>query len=186
MRRSLAALACLALVAFAAPAFAQASLDDYDKARKTLLNVWTDLPLTARNITLIQEAAPGYGNYEVHDGQSYKPGDAIHVYVEVLGYGWKDNGDGTLSELLDADLNLLDSGGKLLGTQAGFLNADIRSRQKLFETYLNLGATLSSFEPGDYQLQFVLHDRAAGKTATFEVPVTLVSADASLPGSSAQ
>jgi hypothetical protein len=185
MRPSFAVLVVLAAM-LAPPAFAQSSLDDYDKAREALLNVWTELPLTARNITLIKEAAPGYGNYEVHDGQSYKPGDEIHVYVEVLGYGWKDNGDGTLSELLDADLNLLDSGGKLLGTQPGFLNADIRSREKLFETYLNLSATLSSFDPGDYQLQFVLHDRAAGKTATFEVPVTLVSADASAPGSSAQ
>jgi hypothetical protein len=104
----------------------------------------------------------------------------------VLGYGWKDNGDGTQSELLDADLNVLDSTGKLIGQQLGFLSADIRSRQKQLETYFNLSANLSSLEAGEYRLQFVLHDRAAGKTATFEVPVTLVPADAPLPASSAQ
>ena len=176
----------LASLLLAAPALAQSSLDDYDRARAALLQIWDGLPLSVRNVTLIQEAAPAFGSYDVHPGQSYRQNDPIHVYVEVLGYGWKDNGDGTLSELLDADLNVLDGSGKLVGQQLGFLNADIRSRQKQLETYFNLEATLSSLEPGEYRLQFVLHDRAAGKSATFEVPVTLLSADASLPAASAQ
>ena len=184
MRRALAAF--VFAFTLAAPALAQSSLDDYDKARAALQAVWDGMPLMVRNVTLIEAAAPAYGSYDVHPGQSYRPGDDIHVYVEVLGYGWKDNGDGTQSELLDADLNVLDGAGKLIGQQLGFLNADIRSRQKQLETYYYLSANLSSLEPGEYGLQFVLHDRAAGKSATFEVPVTLVPSDASLPSAPAQ
>lgn len=186
MRAALAALAFIALLALAGPAAAQSSVDDYDRAMAALLQVWDGLPLTVRNIALVKEAAPSFGATDPRDGHSYAAGEQIHVYVEVLGYGWKDNGDGTLSELLDADLDLLDSTGKLLGQQQGFLSADIRSRQKQIETYLNLSATLASVDPGDYQLQFVLHDRAAGKSTTFAVPVTIVSADAAATSSSAQ
>jgi hypothetical protein len=164
------------ILALAAPAAAQSTLEQYDAARASLLAVWDGLPLTARNVTLIEEAAPAYGDYTPHKGNSYAANAPIHVYAEVVGYGWKDNGDGTLSELLDADLNLLDKSGALLAQQAGFLNVDIQSRNKQLETYLNLQATLASVEPGDYQLQFVLHDRAGGKTATFAVPVTITSA----------
>ena len=184
MHRPLAALAITALLALTTPAWAQSSLDDYDKSREALLQVWSGLPLSVRNVTLVKESVPSYGDFEPRGSQSYKPTDEIHVYVEVLGYGWKDNGDGTLSELLDADLQLLDAQGNLLGHQDGFLNADIRSRSKLLETYLNLSATLSSFEAGGYKLQFVLHDRAAGKEVTFAVPVTLLGADASEPDAS--
>ena len=186
MRFRLAAFAVLALVALAMPARAQSTLEDYDKARAALLSVWSGLPLSVRNVTLIEEPAPAFGNYTVHAGQSYRQGEPINVYVEALGYGWADNGDGTLSELLDADLNLLDGSGAQVAQQLNFLHSDIRSNSRLLETYLNLRVTLTSFDPGEYRLQFVLHDRAAGKSTDFEVPVTLLGADASLPGASGQ
>ncbi len=60
------------------------------------------------------------------------------------------------------------------------------SREKLLETYLTLDATLTSFAAGDYKLQYIVHDRAGGKDATFEVPITLTAADASAESSAAQ
>jgi len=161
------------------PALAETSLTAFDAARQALLSIWAELPLTVRNVTLTDGPAAGYGNYTPHQGSEFRAGEQIHVYVEVLGYGWHDNGDGTQSELLDADLSLVNAAGVTLATQEKFLNADIRSRQQLLETYLNLDATLTSFDPGAYKLQYVLHDRAANKDATFEVPITLVAADAS-------
>lgn len=168
------AAASLALALFAPlPALAQSSLASYEAARQALLAVWAELPLTVRNVTLTTEAAHGYGNYTPRDSQSFGLGEQIHVYVEVLGYGWSDNGDGTLSELLDADLSLVDASGQVLASQAKFLSANIKSRDKLLETYLTLDATLTSFDPGDYSLRYVVHDLAGGKEATFDVPITL-------------
>ena len=171
--RPIAALALAALLAAPAPVFAQSSMAAYDAARTALLAIWAELPLSVRGVTLTTATAVGYGNYTPHEGQSFKIAEPIHVYVEVFGYGWKDNGDGTTSELLDADLNLLDSAGTTIASQAKFLSANIVSRERLLETYLTLEATLTDFEPGEYKLQYVLHDLAAGKDTTFEVPITL-------------
>lgn len=168
-----------------APALAQSSLNAYEAARQALLAIWAELPLTVRNATLTEVPAPSYGNYTPRASSEYKAGEQIHVYVEVLGYGWKDNGDGTQSELLDADLNLLNSQGTTVASQPGFLKADIKSREKLLETFLTLDATLTSFDPGAYKLQYVLHDRAGNKDATFEMPITLVPGDAASSSSPA-
>ncbi|MEO6011985.1 MAG: hypothetical protein ABIQ30_00155 [Devosia sp.] len=157
------------------PALAESSMTSFEAARTALLAVWAELPLTVRNVTLTDGAAPSYGNYTPRAGQSFVLGDKINVYVEVLGYGWVDNGDGTTSELLDADLNLLDTKGTTIASQAKFLSANIKSRGKLLETYLTLDATLTDFDPGEYRLQYVLHDLAGGKDATFEVPITLTA-----------
>ena len=161
------------------PAGAETSLTAYEAARQALLSIWAELPLTVRNTTLTEGPATGYGNYTPRSGSEFKAGEKIEVYVEVLGYGWKDNGDGTQSELLDADLNLLNATGQTVASQEKFLTADIKSRQKLLETYLTLDATLTSFDPGAYKLQYVLHDRAGGKDTTFEVPITLTGDTAS-------
>lgn len=160
------------------PAAAESSLNAYDAAHQALVSIFEDLPLSVRNVTLTEGPAAGYGNYTPRDSSEFKPGEKIYVYVEVLGYGWHDNGDGTQSELLDADLNLLNAQGQTVASQAKFLNANIKSRETLLETFLTLDATLTSFPPGDYKLQYVLHDRAADKDVTFEVPITLVPGEA--------
>lgn len=183
LNRTLAAAAIAVALAFPAPAFAQTSLTAFDAAKQALLAVWAELPLSVRAVTLTEGTATGYGNYVSRPGQSFKIGEPIHVYLEVLGYGWKDNGDGTTSELLDADLALIDASGATIASQEKFLSANIVSREKLLETYLTLDATLSSFDPGEYKLQYLLHDRAGGKDATFEVPITLTAADASTESS---
>lgn len=180
----LAAALALGLL-LTAPAAAESSLNAYDAAHQALVSIFEDLPLSVRNVTLTEAPATGYGNYTPRDSSDFKPGEKIHVYVEVLGYGWHDNGDGTQSELLDADLNLLNATGQTVASQAKFLSANIKSREHLLETFLTLDATLTSFQPGAYKLQYVLHDRAANKDVTFEVPITLLPGEAGSPASSA-
>ena len=186
MRLRVFAAAGLALLLCGpAPAFADASFTAYEAARTALLAIWGELPLTARNATLTDGPATGYGNYTPHEGASFTSGEKIQLYVEVLGYGWKDNGDGTVSELLYADLNLVNAQGTTVASKAKFLSADIRSRTKLLETYLTLDAKLTGFDPGQYTLQYVLHDLTTSKDATFQVPVTLLAGDAAPAASSA-
>jgi hypothetical protein len=175
--RVIAAAGLAAALALPLPAVAETSLTAYEAARQALLAIWTELPLTARNATLTEGPATGYGNYVPRTDATYKAGERIEVYTEVLGYGWKDNGDGTNSELLDADLNLLSASGATLASKEKFLSAEIKSRLKPFETFLTFNATLTAFDPGAYKLQFVLHDRAGGKSTTFELPITLTAAD---------
>jgi hypothetical protein len=185
----LAAL-CLLLPLAALPARAETSLTAYDAARQALLAIWNELPLTARNVTLIDGTPEGYGNYKPHQGNAYRPGEPIHIYVELLGYGFKDNGDGTFSKQIDADLSLVDANGTTVAAQEKFFTSDVRSREKLLETYFTFDATLTSFAAGAYKLRYALHDRASGKDTTFEVPITLTadassSAEPAVPSSAA-
>jgi hypothetical protein len=174
MRRHLVRAAILSGLLFAAaPAEAVSSLTSYDAVHDALVAVWSELPLSVRNATLTEAPAKAFGDYVERKSHSYGPGEAIAVYVEVLGYGWKNNGDGTWSILLDADLNLLNAAGTTVAAQKSFLSSDRRSREKSLETDLTFTAKLSSFPPGDYGLQYVLHDRAANKDVTFTLPVTL-------------
>jgi hypothetical protein len=182
------AAVCLLLPLCVVPARAETSLTAYDAARQALLAIWTELPLTARNVTLIDGTPEGYGNYRPHQGNAYRPGEPIHIYVELLGYGFKDNGDGTFSKQIDADLSLLDANGTTVAAQEKFFSSDVKSREKLLETYFTFDATLTSFAAGAYKLHYALHDRASGKDTSFEVPITLTAGDASsseAPGSSA-
>jgi hypothetical protein len=180
LTKALLLAAALALPAL--PAAADTSLTAYEAARAALLAIWAELPLTIRNVTLTEGVPEGYGNYSVHAGNTYRAGEVIHVYAEVLGYGWRDNGDGTWSKLLDADLALLDANGTTVASKPRFLSTDVRSRQKVLESDLAFNVTLSAFQPGAYKLQFAVHDRAGGKDTSFDVPVTLV-ADEQLPAS---
>jgi hypothetical protein len=180
--RSLALAALLVLAPL--PALADTSLTTYEASRTALLAIWDELPLTIRNVALTEGAPAGYGDYLLHEGNSFMPGETIHVYAEVLGYGWRDNGDGTLSKLLDADLALVDAGGVTVASKPAFVTTDVRSREKLLESDLAFNVTLTAFQPGAYKLQFTVHDRAGGKDAVFDVPVTLLATDSSSEPSS--
>jgi len=173
-----AALIAVLIAVAPAPVFAEASLNAYEASRAALLAVWEELPLTIRNVALTEGAPAGYGDYVVHEGNSFKPGETIHIYAEVLGYGWRDNGDGTVSKLLDADLALIDASGATVASKQGFVTTDVKSREKLLESDLAFNVTLTAFQPGAYKLEFTVHDRAGGKDTVFDVPVTLLASDA--------
>ncbi len=175
----IAAIAGAMLLVATEPAGAEASLTAYDAARAALLAVWAELPLTVRNVTLTEGAPAGYGDYTVHDGNSFAPGETIHIYAEVLGYGWRDNGDGTKSRVLDSDLALVDAGGATVASKPGFVTIDLPSRTETLETDLAFNVTLTAFQPGAYKLQFTVHDRASGKDTMFDVPITLTGGDGS-------
>jgi hypothetical protein len=155
------------------PVMAQATPKTFDAVREALLAVWGELPLTVRNVTLIDGPATGFGGYTARAGSTYAAGETIHVYVEVLGYGWRDNGDGTVSRLLDADLRLLDQSGVAVASQDKFVSDDFTSHEKTLETYLAFDVAVSKFAGGDYTLHFTLHDRSGEAQTVFDVPITL-------------
>lgn len=173
MRAMLAAVFALALAL--GPAAAQSSLATYDTVRAGLLAVWTEMPLSFRNPALVEGTVAGYGNFTASTTSTYGSGEPIHVYVEVLGYGWQANDDGTQSVLLDVDLALKNAEGKLVASEDKFLSSDIRSRAQNLETFLTFDATLTDFAAGAYTLEFTVRDRASGKSGSFSLPVTLTA-----------
>ncbi len=171
MRAMLAAVFAFALAL--GPAAAQSSLPTYEAVRAGLLAVWADIPLSFRNPALVEGTVAGYGNFTASARSTYGSGEPIHVYVEVLGYGWQANEDGTQSVVLDVDLALKTAEGKLVASEEKFLSTDIRSLSQNLETFLTFDATLTDFAAGAYVLEFTVRDRASGKSGTFSLPVAL-------------
>src|SRR5665213_3010134 len=85
-----ALFAAALLAASALPAMADTSLTAYEASRQALLAIWAELPLTVRNVALTDGPPAGYGDYKGHQGNSFKAGETIEIYAEVLGYGFKD------------------------------------------------------------------------------------------------
>jgi hypothetical protein len=96
----------------------------------------------------------------------------------VLGYGFKDDGQGGFGTLLDADLALVDASGTTVARKDKFVSIGHSSHDKVLESDLAFKVTLSAFEPGGYTLHFTVHDEVSGKATTFDVPVTLLAGDA--------
>ncbi|MEO6396017.1 MAG: hypothetical protein ABIO40_08925 [Devosia sp.] len=160
-----------------AGARAETSLSSYETVHGALLSLWSELPLTARNASLTEGPATGFGSFTPAPHTSFTEDEPIHVYVEVLGYGWRDKGDGTVAVELDADLMLMGADGVTLARQDKFLSTDIVSREKRLETFLAFEANLSGFAPGEYELRYRLTDRVTGKTTEFGLPITLSAAE---------
>lgn len=173
---TLLATALLATALTVAPATAQSSLAAYQAVRDGMLAVWDELPLTALNATLTEAPAAGYGQFTPRGSNVFAPGDTVHVYAELVGYGAAATANGFYVRQLGADLALLDAAGNVRATQPDFFTSSTRSSERLLETYLSFTVTLSAFDPGDYTLRYIVHDRAGDKQTSFELPITLVAA----------
>ena len=170
--------ACLALFVLAVPlpAAAQSSLSSYDAVRGALLQIWDELPLSVRNAGFTAGPATGYGAYTAAPDVSFTPAETIHVYAELLGYGFAEK-DGLQSAQITGDLFLVSADGRTLARQDKFLDLAMSGREKRLETYLSFETSLSGFPPGDYRLEIDLTDTVSSKKASFSLPLTLAAGE---------
>lgn len=174
MKHLIGAALAGALLAAPLPAFAVTSLAAYDAVREALVAVWDELPLTVRNVTLVEGTPAGLGQYQRRVGKAFKPDEPVTVYAELLGYGMTLPANGGYLRELSADLALLDATGAVRANQIGFWSSAERFTVRPLEMHLSFSATLSAFEPGDYTLRFTVHDLSGEEETSFEVPITLI------------
>ena len=119
------AFAALALVA-AAPAGAQ-SLDALTAAEQQVAAAWDATPLTFRK-TLFADRIEAFGVYEAKEGSTFAPGEPIVVYAEPVGYGYKNNDDGTYTFGFDFDLKVKNADGDIVAGKDGFASFELNSK----------------------------------------------------------
>ncbi|MCB1388947.1 MAG: hypothetical protein KDK12_07380 [Rhodobacteraceae bacterium] len=165
-------LAALAL-ALATPATAQVSAE-YQAAEDALVAAWQSMPLAVRNASFVTEPASGYGLYTRRDNAVFAQGEPIIVYAEPLGYGWvRNEGEDTYGFGLSIDLSIRDAQGGLLGAQQDFQRARLSSRDRNREFYITLTLNLSDAPPGEYILEYLLHDLVEEQSTLISLPFTL-------------
>lgn len=172
MLRPFIAFAAAALLG-TLPALAETDLSGLDAVRQAYIAVWLQTPLTVRNVALTDGPAEGMGRYKPLAGNSFKLGDTINLYAEVIGYHWKPAPEGGSTTDLDVDLTLLTPDGAVAASKPKFFHYGSTANRLNLETFFAFSVTLSEFAPGDYKLHYKLTDAVSNEVAEFEVPIVL-------------
>jgi len=94
-------------------------------------------------------------------------------YVEPIGYTWTANADGTYNYGIFVDFLVKQSDGKVLGGQEKLLKFAKRSRVRNQELMLVLTLSLGAVEPGEYLVEYTLHDDQSKKESKFTQNFTI-------------
>jgi hypothetical protein len=147
---------------------AQDGLTAFDAATDAF---WTAAPLTFRS-ALFADRIASYGDYFPRAAAPFKAGDVAMVYLEPVGFGWAQDGDGFKASL-ETDIELRSTGGLILGKAEKFGHIERTSRERIRELNLSVKLPLPDLKPGDYELMVTVRDLVSGKTGTVSLPLTL-------------
>jgi hypothetical protein len=102
----------------------------------------------------------------------FKAGEQLVVYAEPLAFGWQSIEGDEYEFGFTVDFVLKTAAGKIVGGQDKFGDWVFKSRSQNREVFLKLDVDLTGAPPGDYLLDFQVHDSEADKTAMIELPFT--------------
>ncbi len=174
-----AAAACLAM-AGAVPSFAQTSMPELtaDEALARLerlddefAKVWARSPLAFRNVNVVNNAE-GFGDFERRDGDTFKAGETLMVYVEPVGFTYVLEND-RYSFALSADLAIENDAGQIIAEGEDLFLIDDSSRVQIREFHMVLSVKVPQIKAGGYKAVYQVKDMNSGKTGSFSVPFTI-------------
>ena len=162
-------LMLLALTALAGAARAQ-SLEEVDRREAAVVEAWQKTPLTIRRAVFVSDRPRGFGQFVERQSNVFKAGEKLVAYVEPIGFGWKDAGNGTFQFGFDVDFLIKGDDGKILTGQENFAKLAETSQRKNREFMLTLTMNVSGAPAGDYVLEYKLRDIASDKSAVINLP----------------
>jgi len=151
------------------------SLEEVDKRRAALIEAWQQTPLTIRKAIFVKGEPRGFGLYEEHPSNEFRPGEKVVVYAEPVGYGWKDLGNGLFQLGFIVDFVIKAKDGEILAGKDNFMRIATDTHTRNLEFMVVLTLNLSSAPAGDYVVEYKLHDVASDKTASFQMPFKIAS-----------
>ncbi len=163
----------LAAMMFCNAAQAQ-TLQEIDKREAAVLEAWNATPLTVRRAIFVEGHPEGFGQYVERANNVFKKGEPLVTYVEPVGYGWRDIGNGMYEFGFKTDWLVKSADGKVLGGKEDFADISKKSRARNREFDVVLSLALSDIAPGDYVLEYTLHDIASSKSYTISQPFKIV------------
>lgn len=171
----LLALLLLATISAATPANTQ-TLQEIDKRDAAVIEAWNATPLAVRKAVFVSKQPDGYGEYAERPNNAFKQGEKLIAYIEPVGYGWKEAGEGRRYHFgFKVDFTVKTSDGKVLGGQENFADLEQASHTRNREFMVVLTLSLDGASPGDYIIEYTLHDIANNKAATFSLPFKIVA-----------
>lgn len=137
-------------------------------------DVWDATPGILFLETLpVTEPAAGFGLYNPRPNATYKPGEAIVIYAEPVGFGYGTGGEGLFTVGFAVDLQVLDEAGQELANVQNVTELNLTSRYKNREFQANLTYNLDGIAPGKYRLVTTLRDKNSAKSGSFETAIEI-------------
>ncbi len=164
--------AMISLIAGCQFAYSQ-SLDEINKREEAVVEAWEKTPLTVRRAIFVTEEPKSFGFYTPRSSSQFKSGEPIIVYAEPVGFGWKTVEDDQFEFGFNVDLIVKTAAGKVMVEQDSFGKMALKSRHRNREFMIHLTLHLTDAPPGDYLLDYRLHDLGTEKTTTLELPFTI-------------
>ena len=150
------------------------SFDEIDKRDAAVREAWEKTPFSLRNAFLVTEAPQAFGAYSPRPPAPFKAGQQMIVYAEPVGYVWKSINGGQYQFGFTVDLIVKTAAGKTILEKDNFGKMMFESRVQNRELFLKLTVDLTGADPGDYLLDFRVHDaEGENKIATIELPITM-------------
>jgi Flp pilus assembly protein TadG len=141
------------------------ALAAYDKA-------WSDAGLFLMTAVFSAGPSSGFGDYTPRADAVFADDEAINVYAEPVGYGFRET-DGGFAYELTADYRLLTNSGQVLAEQENFATFSGTGRSKQRELSAALTFQFSGLPAGDYQLETSFTDEIDGATSAFTLPFSV-------------
>jgi hypothetical protein len=156
-----------------------------ESVRMQYMLAWNHTRFKANFSTFIEpHSAAGFGVYREHGNNVFRPGEAIVLYVEPVGYGYKrianDPGNNTLYLMnMTSGVIITDSNGTVLQTINNIPVASIISHRTNTELSLNLNLTQQQQRPfpvGDYVITYIITDQVSGQSFRLEKQIRISGA----------
>ena len=131
---------------------------------------WEKTPLIFRT-ALFAEDVSGFGVYTPRADSAFKSGDTATIYIEPVGYAFKETDEGDAVEF-HTGLEIR-QGDIILGKTDNFGSLTWEGRSRNYSVYAKLAVKLPSLKPGDYQLLVTLTDTENNKSRTTTLPFSI-------------
>jgi len=133
---------------------------------------WDAAPIAFTTATFVDGKPAGYGQYTPRASTVFKPGDAITIYAEPVGYGYGRDGAQYLIDL-DADIELQTPQGQILVREESFTRLSGKGLRPIREFQVSFSIALDGLTAGDYVLVTRLKDAHGDKTGSFSLPFSI-------------
>lgn len=140
--------------------------------REAMFKVWTEAPMALPTATFVAAPADGYGIYTARDGNVFAAGEPMLIYLEPIGFEWKQQ-DNLYMSLLTVDFDLTSPDGTVLAGQKGFGRFDFKSHVPNTEYMANLTLNVSGAPAGNYVLVLTVNDENGGGSAKVDLPFSI-------------
>jgi hypothetical protein len=141
--------------------------------RSLLGSFWAESALVLENAKFVKDENNSYGIYTPRENDVFAAGEPIYLYLEPAGYAMIKNPAGYFEFGFNADFQVADESGTVLGGKTSFAAMSFKSWNFNTEISLTFTYTLSGLEKGKYKIITQVSDAHSAKKASTERSLTI-------------